>query len=272
MESKAIMKAATPDEEFADSVAQEIRNEALNLWLKAVEESGNDFQDTIKLSPAGLPEISYEWRSMGGLEGLGVYSFRYIPVGVIKNIVIDVSDACDEPDIKKNFKDDDERKAAIKNMSVSVLMAILVNLPFRVGDSIGEMYQDAILSAQVKLFSIGEDQFDRLINCRIFLKLTENQRRAERRKRLADLMSTFSNVSVPSGRGRPPEWTKVKLEKAAAREVSAFQKRSYRAPTLRDVADLLNKRYPGRKPFTPDSLRMLLKAHGIVWMALKKRR
>ncbi len=69
--------------------------------------------------------------------------------------------------------------------------------------------------------------------------------------------------------GRPPAWTKDKLKQATQKAVAKVYKKKYRPPKLSDVAEIFNKRYPNKGPFTANSVRQLFTRHGIDWKSLK---
>ncbi len=277
-------EAEPVDEDFVNAVASEVLNEALDRFIKDGEELG--ILNTVKVSPEGEPVVFYEGES---IEGFGAFFFYYMPSAVVKSIVANCVRRFDSIVIQHvvsgevtkiqgiKFRDgktssEELRRRYIKNEAWLASMTMLTGLRQKIAITIAEMYEDSMLTAEAATQSVLARQFGAMVDSRAVVKDIGKERAAKRQKQLSALITSFGNVLAPSGKGRPSEWTMAKLEKAVVREVSAFHKRLYRAPTLRDVADLLNKRYQDRKPFTPDSLRMLLKAHGIEWMAIKKRR
>ncbi len=63
-------------------------------------------------------------------------------------------------------------------------------------------------------------------------------------------------------RGRPPVWTRAKLEQKIRSAVKAFRKRKYRSPTIAEAANEL------KMPVA--TLKKLLQRHGLLYSAYKK--
>jgi hypothetical protein len=72
-------------------------------------------------------------------------------------------------------------------------------------------------------------------------------------------------------RGRKPGWNKSELKTAVVRTLNWYHKKHYRAPTLRDMANALNERYPNKPKFSSDTLRKFLDRYELDWKAIKKR-
>ncbi len=84
---------------------------------------------------------------------------------------------------------------------------------------------------------------------------------------------TTSRVMKTMGTGRPHEWTHTKLKTAVTKAANKVRKSKKNGePNLSETAEQLNLRYAGKKSFTEDSLRMLLKAYAVDWKEIKKRR
>jgi hypothetical protein len=71
----------------------------------------------------------------------------------------------------------------------------------------------------------------------------------------------------PPGRGRPPVWSKFKLQQTILRTVQMFEKRRYRTPTLRETAAAIGE----RQPMTEAALKKLLQRYGLKWSELKRK-
>ncbi len=69
------------------------------------------------------------------------------------------------------------------------------------------------------------------------------------------------------GRGRPPAYSKVKLEEMLKQTISSYKRRNYgRAPTIAEAAKEISK----RQPMTTVNLKQLLHRHGLLYSTYKK--
>lgn len=88
----------------------------------------------------------------------------------------------------------------------------------------------------------------------------------EDQKSLSRFLDLLEGEVKKGLKGRPAEWTAMSLGREIRAAVRGLRKRLYRPPTLKEVADELNK----RKPLTEAALKMLIKRHGLNWQELKK--
>ena len=72
-------------------------------------------------------------------------------------------------------------------------------------------------------------------------------------------------------RGRKPGWNKSELENAIDKTLTDYRKKHYRAPTLQDMANALNNRYPSKPKFSGETLRKTLARYELDWIEIKNR-
>jgi hypothetical protein len=76
------------------------------------------------------------------------------------------------------------------------------------------------------------------------------------------IQGTKSGLLLRDSRGRPPVWTRAKLEQKIRSAVKAFRKRKYRSPTIVQTAAEL------KMPVA--TLKKLLQRHGLLYSTYKK--
>jgi len=71
------------------------------------------------------------------------------------------------------------------------------------------------------------------------------------------------------GKGRPRVWSRDKLLLLTQRIVADYYRKKYRAPTLRQVADEIDRR--DIAPMSEEALKKLFQRYGLKWSELKRK-
>jgi len=69
------------------------------------------------------------------------------------------------------------------------------------------------------------------------------------------------------GKGRPRLWSKERLSLLILRLVADHWNRKYRAPTLRQIADTIDR----NTPMSEEALKKLLQRYGLKWSEMKRK-
>lgn len=111
---------------------------------------------------------------------------------------------------------------------------------------------------------------DRL-DLRPFIEQVNAQEAARNKKWITEIVERIGHdgLNVASTKGRPRTWTKEGLRQAVGKACLQFRKDKYRAPTLNDVANSLNRKYPDRMKLNAKSLGQILKRYDIDWKEIK---
>lgn len=168
-----------------------------------------------------------------------------------------------------------EQKALLKYFLELALVYLLTHMRAKMAWAMDTLCKEAILvSLQIgrvragrKLESIGVGT-PLEIDMRPLLNDLMESEAANNRNRIAKQLDGFEGLKVLTHRGRPPKWTKERLESAVFKAVTKISKRH--TPTLRDVAREISKAHPSSPPLTANSLRKSLKRFKIDWKAAKR--
>jgi hypothetical protein len=257
-----------------DGMIQRILEEALDQWLKDGVTFGQD--NEVKASPEGDLWAMYK----GHLQGrYGCFSFGYMPKEAIEKIHHSCNDTLNNVQVNgqkadTSFLTPDGRRQIIEMLTWLASVALLTGIKSKIASALKEAYEDAITIAEVALHNQLSTEIDVTVDASSLVKQRGKDSEARRTEMLVKLVKRLPNVRIRSGGGRPSQWTRIGLEAVIIREIDAFYKKAYRKkpPTLKIMADALNKQHKKKTPFTEASLRVLLKSYGLDWKELKKRR
>jgi hypothetical protein len=164
-----------------------------------------------------------------------------------------------------------DRETVLSTLVQYATVYMIMGLKVEVEAAINKVFKKAIIYAAARTMSRAVSNNEHL-TAKIDLRESwTNLKKKIAKEKKADeyfvnALSSLDHVHLPTSKGRPATWDKSKIEQAVIRARSAFKKRKYRAPTLKELALEISK----RQPLTEASLKMLLKRHGLSWRAMKK--
>ncbi len=78
----------------------------------------------------------------------------------------------------------------------------------------------------------------------------------------------ISEYRAPGAKGRPRVWSETKLRLHTLNIVAEYYRRRYRAPTLRQVAEAIDRTVA---PMSEEALKKLFQRYGLKWSELKRK-
>ncbi len=270
------------DNEPREAIARAILDNVLDRLCQQGEPS-KVLHDVLE-TDSGEPVPRYGATSE---EGYGSFLCEYMPVKAVEKIVEECERIFDKATAAVYLKDEARhiqvhladrlntasvRSKIIAQMAWVATYNLILRMRERLCNVLQESLEDSLITGETALYSLVNKHVlnagatNAKIDPRIDIAKLARESGIRRRTNLARTLSFLPYVQVPTGKGRPAKWDKHKLEQIVLRTTTAFKKRKYRAPTLKEVALEISK----RQPLTEASLKMLLKRYGLSWRAIKK--